>query len=67
MIFSQTLNGVLLPVILIVMLVLINDKRIMGKYANSRLSNLVTITTVVILTILAGILVSTTFFPQLLS
>jgi NRAMP (natural resistance-associated macrophage protein)-like metal ion transporter len=67
MIFSQTLNGLLLPVILIVMLILINDKRIMGKHANSRAANVITITTVVILTVLAIILVVTAFFPNLLN
>jgi len=39
MIFSQTLNGVLLPVILIVMLLLINNKRLMGKNVNGRIFN----------------------------
>jgi NRAMP (natural resistance-associated macrophage protein)-like metal ion transporter len=67
MIFSQTLNGVLLPVILIVMLVLINDKRIMGAHANRRAANAIGITTVVVLTILVGILVATSFFPGLLN
>jgi Mn2+/Fe2+ NRAMP family transporter len=66
MIFSQTLNGVLLPVILIVMLVLINDRRIMGKHTNKRASNILALATVVILTILASILVIITIFPSLL-
>jgi Mn2+/Fe2+ NRAMP family transporter len=65
MIFSQTLNGVLLPVILVVMLLLINNKRIMGKHVNSRLFNILAWVTVIILTILAAILVVTTIFPAL--
>jgi Mn2+/Fe2+ NRAMP family transporter len=65
MIFSQTLNGVLLPVILVVMLLLINDKRIMGRHVNSQIFNILAWVTVIILTILATILVVTTIFPSL--
>ena len=65
MIFSQTLNGVLLPVILIVMLLLINNKRLMGKHVNGRIFNILAWGTVVILIILAAILLLTSFFPGL--
>ncbi len=40
-ILSQVLNGVLLPVIIILMLLLINRKDLMGKHRNSRLWNIV--------------------------
>lgn len=40
MMASQTLNGVVLPVILIVMLRLINDGRLMGKFVNGRVFNI---------------------------
>ncbi|MGB8648147.1 MAG: Nramp family divalent metal transporter [Anaerolineae bacterium] len=66
MLASQTLNGVLLPVILVVMLRLINDKRLMGKYVNGRIFNILAWTTVVILIALTGILVITSFFPGVL-
>lgn len=65
MIFSQTLNGVLLPVILVVMLLLINNKRLMGKHVNGRVFNLLAWVTVIILIVLAAILVGTTLFPGL--
>jgi Mn2+/Fe2+ NRAMP family transporter len=61
MIFSQTLNGLLLPVILVVMLILINDRRLMGKYVNGRLFNLLAWITVGILILLALILVIISF------
>ena len=61
MIFSQTLNGLLLPVILVVMLILINDRRLMGKFVNGRLFNLLAWITVVILILLALILVIISF------
>ena len=65
MLASQTLNGVLLPVILVVMLRLINDKSIMGKFANGRIMNLLSWITVVILIGLTVILVLTSVFPGL--
>jgi len=40
-ILSQVLDGVLLPVIVILMLLLINRSDLMGKYKNSRLWNIV--------------------------
>jgi Mn2+/Fe2+ NRAMP family transporter len=65
MIVSQTINGLLLPVILVVMLVLINDRRLMGRYTNGRLFNWIAWATVIILTVLALALVIATFFPGL--
>ncbi len=41
MFWSQTLNGVLLPLVLLVMLTLINDPEIMGRHVNSVPFNLV--------------------------
>jgi NRAMP (natural resistance-associated macrophage protein)-like metal ion transporter len=41
MFWSQTLNGLLLPLVLLVMLKLINDPEIMGRYVNSVVFNLV--------------------------
>ncbi len=38
-ILSQVLNGVLLPVVIILMLILINRKDLMGEYKNSGLWN----------------------------
>jgi Mn2+/Fe2+ NRAMP family transporter len=66
MLASQTLNGVLLPVILLVMLRLINDKRLMGKYVNGRVFNVLSWAMVVVLIVLTMILVITSVFPGLL-
>ncbi|MCE1252523.1 MAG: Nramp family divalent metal transporter [Anaerolineae bacterium] len=65
MLASQTLNGVLLPVILVVMLRLINDKRIMGKFVNGRIMNIFSWVTVIALTGLTTIMILTTLFPGL--
>jgi len=40
-ILSQVLNGILLPVIIILMLLLINRKDLMGEHGNSRLWNVI--------------------------
>lgn len=65
MLLSQTLNGLLLPVILIVMLRLINDKRLMGHHVNGRIFNALAWLTVSILIVLAIILILITFLPDL--
>ncbi len=62
MLSSQTLNGVLLPIILIVMLKLINDRRIMGRFKNGRIFNLVAWITVAIVIALTAVLVAVSFF-----
>ena len=65
MIASQTLNGVLLPLILIVMLVLVNDRRLMGdRFVNGRVMNALSIAVVAALTGLTVLLVVTSIFPS---
>lgn len=49
MVLSQVVNGVLLPFVLVFMLILTNDKELMGSYVNSRLFNAVAWTTVVVM------------------
>ena len=45
---SQVLNGILLPVIIILMLMLINRKDLMGEHKNSRLWNVIAWTTSIV-------------------
>ncbi len=47
-ILSQVLNGILLPVVIILMLLLINRSDLMGEYKNSRLWNVIAWSTSVI-------------------
>jgi NRAMP (natural resistance-associated macrophage protein)-like metal ion transporter len=49
-IWSQVINGILLPVVLVSMIVLINNRKIMGNYVNKPMQNLVGWSAVVILT-----------------
>ncbi|HUW64529.1 MAG TPA: Nramp family divalent metal transporter [Spirochaetia bacterium] len=65
MFWSQVLNGVLLPVVLIVMLVLINDRSLMGEHTNSPFFNVVSWVTSIGMIGLTLLLVLTQFFPGL--
>jgi NRAMP (natural resistance-associated macrophage protein)-like metal ion transporter len=50
MYFSQVINGMVLPFILIFMLLLINDKKLMGDHTNGPLFNVITwVTTIVMI------------------
>ena len=61
-IWSQILNGVLLPVVLICMMLIVNNKTIMGEYVNGRTANIIGWTTIVILIALTAAL---TFLPAI--
>lgn len=61
LLFSQVINGILLPFILVLMLMIINDKNIMGEYVNSRWYNIIVWAITIIITILVIILVITSF------
>ncbi len=39
--WSQVINGILLPVVLICMMLLVNNKKIMGEYVNKSLQNII--------------------------
>ncbi|MDD4179320.1 MAG: Nramp family divalent metal transporter [Candidatus Margulisbacteria bacterium] len=65
MLVSQEINGILLPFILVFMILLVNNKRIMGEHVNSRAYNVVVWFTVIALTVLTAILLVTTLLPGL--
>lgn len=56
-IWSQVLNAMLLPVVLISMILMVNNKRIMGKYVNNAFQNIVGWSTAAILITLTVMLV----------
>jgi NRAMP (natural resistance-associated macrophage protein)-like metal ion transporter len=62
MFYSQVINGVLLPVILIFMLILVNDRKIMGKYSNGWALNLISYSTIAVLIILSGAMAISAFW-----
>ena len=56
---SQVANGILLPFVLILMLLIINDKKIMGDYVNSKLFNLIAwITVIIVMGLSIGLLIT---------
>ena len=52
MVLSQVVNGVVLPFVLIFMLLLTNDRELMGEHVNSRGFNIVAWITVVVMIVL---------------
>ena len=54
-VLSQVLNGVLLPPVLIYMLLLINKERLMGKFVNSRLFNIIAWVTTAVMILLTAL------------
>jgi NRAMP (natural resistance-associated macrophage protein)-like metal ion transporter len=62
MFWSQVVNGVLLPFVLIFMLILINNKDLMGAYVNNWTFNIISWVTVVIMIGLTLMMVVTSFF-----
>jgi Mn2+/Fe2+ NRAMP family transporter len=65
-IWSQTLNGILLPVVLISMIKLVNKPDIMGKYVNKPFSNIIGWSTTSILIALTAALMAWPLVSRLL-
>ena len=59
--FSQVMNGVLLPFILVLMVLLINKKELMGDFVNGPVYNVVAWATAVALIFLTLVMVATAF------
>jgi NRAMP (natural resistance-associated macrophage protein)-like metal ion transporter len=64
MVFSSVLNGILLPFVLVFALSLINNKKIMGNYVNSKGHNYISWATVVVLIALTTALLVMTILPK---
>jgi NRAMP (natural resistance-associated macrophage protein)-like metal ion transporter len=60
MLVSQVVNGIMLPFLLIFMMIIVNDRRIMGRHTNSRLNNVLAWTTIVIVITLTVVLMGMT-------
>ncbi len=64
MLTSQVINGVLLPPILIFMVLIANNKNIMGNYVNSSWYNVVSWTFTIVLILLTLMLLASTLIPE---
>ena len=62
MVLSQTLNAILLPIILALVLRLANDKAVMGEYRNSKLTNTLAISITALIIVVTFVLLLEPFF-----
>jgi Mn2+/Fe2+ NRAMP family transporter len=65
MILSQSLNAILLPIILVLVLILANDQRIMGRWKNKPLTNLLAIVMTILITVVTLILFAAPLIKQI--
>lgn len=61
MFWSQVINGLLLPVIVIFILLLVNDRRVMGKFVNGKIYNVFCWAAVAALTVISVLYVGSLF------
>jgi Mn2+/Fe2+ NRAMP family transporter len=61
----NVVGGMLLPVILVLMILLCNDRRLMGRYVNGPIFNVVAWLTAIVMTVLTLLIILTTIFPGL--
>lgn len=54
--WTQVINGMLLPVVLVCMILLVNNKKIMGKYVNKPINNIIGWGAVTVLVVLSLVL-----------
>ncbi len=66
MFLSQVLNGAVMPFVLIFMLLLINDRKLMGNYVNGPVFNVIAWVTVIIMNVLTVIMTTDIAFPGLI-
>jgi len=62
-IIAQVINGVLLPILLVFIVLLVNDRNIMGEWVNGRVNNFIAYTTVVLLSALSIIMIISVVLP----
>ena len=56
MLTAQFVNGILLPVLLVFLMIIINNKRIMGKFKNGKFANVISMLTIIVVVVLTAIL-----------
>jgi Mn2+/Fe2+ NRAMP family transporter len=61
----NVVGGMLLPVILVLMILLCNNRRLLGRYVNGPVLNAIAWTTTIVMTVLTALIIVTTLFPNL--
>jgi Mn2+/Fe2+ NRAMP family transporter len=64
---TQVINGVLLPIILIVVLKLVNNRELMGSHVNGPIYNVAAWVTTIIVSALSVLVIVSSLFPRLFS
>jgi Mn2+/Fe2+ NRAMP family transporter len=62
--WSQVINGMLLPVVLVCMILLVNNKKIMGEFVNRPINNIIGWTAAIVLTALSAGLIFLPLFSK---
>ena len=62
MLFSQVVNGVLLPVVIFFMLRITNDRTIMGNYVNGPLFNILSWAGAIVVAVASAVMVALTLW-----
>lgn len=63
MVLAQVVNGSVLPLVLVFMLMLVNNRKLMGGHVNGRMFNVIAWGTTIILSILTVLMVVTSLLP----
>lgn len=66
LLITQCINGLLLPVILVAVLRLINNRELMGERRNGPVNNIIAWAITVIVSLLSLLLMATTIFPNII-
>ena len=61
----NVVGGMLLPLILVLMIILCNDRRLLGRYVNGHFRNWIAWITTIVMTVLTLMIILTTIFPGL--
>ncbi|HLX56072.1 MAG TPA: divalent metal cation transporter [Ktedonobacteraceae bacterium] len=61
----NVVGGMLLPLVLVLMIVLCNDRRLLGRYINGPIFNTVAWLTTIVMTVLTAMIILTTIFPSI--
>jgi Mn2+/Fe2+ NRAMP family transporter len=63
LLFTQCVNGLLLPILLVAIVLLSNNKEVMGDYKNSAIFNAVAWLITILISILSLLLIGYTIYP----
>ena len=61
----NVVGGMLLPLILVLMIILCNDRRLLGRYVNGHIRNWIAWITTVVMTVLTLLIILSILFPRL--